>query len=345
MYSIRSSTFNLSSKINLKLGADHIIGPPFLLGGITLRRISYEDVKLEFEKNGCVLLSHTYVNNSDKLKYVCICGNESEIRYADFRRGRRCVVCGINKVRAARTKYDVVFMQEYFSQRNCTLLEDTYYHVDYPMRYICECNSESMVSFSNFKAGKRCVACGTKKSADSGRQSLEQVRKIFKDAGCEMLSDVYKDSHSPLRYTCACKNTAVTTLARFKSGSRCQKCKRTRLSGENSPHWNPELTDAEREYRRDVPGYREWRDSVYERDDYTCQSCGVRGEKINAHHLENYSENKALRLDVNNGITLCYPCHRAFHKMYGFRRNNKLQIDEFIATHRQSGGAFLLSAN
>jgi 5-methylcytosine-specific restriction endonuclease McrA len=59
--------------------------------------------------------------------------------------------------------------------------------------------------------------------------------------------------------------------------------------------------------------YRLWREAVFERDDWTCQTCGQRGGKLRAHHIEPYAENSELRLSVRNGTTLCQNCHLAVH--------------------------------
>jgi 5-methylcytosine-specific restriction endonuclease McrA len=69
---------------------------------------------------------------------------------------------------------------------------------------------------------------------------------------------------------------------------------------------------------RNSKEYREWRTAVYERDKYTCQNCGRVGGKINAHHIKPFSRFPELRLDVNNGVTLCKECHKLAHER-GFR--------------------------
>lgn len=60
--------------------------------------------------------------------------------------------------------------------------------------------------------------------------------------------------------------------------------------------------------------YSEWRRNVFERDNYTCKACGLKGGVINAHHIKHFSKFPKLRLDLNNGITLCKKCHRKVHR-------------------------------
>ena len=62
--------------------------------------------------------------------------------------------------------------------------------------------------------------------------------------------------------------------------------------------------------------YSKWRDSVLERDDYKCKMCGKSEDEtiLNVHHIIRYADNEELRTDVDNGITLCYECHK---KIFG----------------------------
>lgn len=62
--------------------------------------------------------------------------------------------------------------------------------------------------------------------------------------------------------------------------------------------------------------YRQWRTAVYERDDYTCQSCQKRGGNLQAHHVKSWASFPALRYDVANGQTLCAECHHALHRKH-----------------------------
>lgn len=55
---------------------------------------------------------------------------------------------------------------------------------------------------------------------------------------------------------------------------------------------------------------RDWRTAVFERDNYTCQMCGERGGRLQAHHIKPYKEHPELRHDLSNGQTLCVECHK-----------------------------------
>ncbi len=59
---------------------------------------------------------------------------------------------------------------------------------------------------------------------------------------------------------------------------------------------------------------KEFRERVFERDDYTCQICGQIGGNLNCHHIKSWSKYKELRFSFDNVITLCVECHRKIHK-------------------------------
>lgn len=78
----------------------------------------------------------------------------------------------------------------------------------------------------------------------------------------------------------------------------------------------PTLDSEIRESRegRTSAEYVTWRKRVFERDNYTCQNCGIRGAKLNAHHIKPYAYFHDLRYDLGNGISLCVECHKQIHK-------------------------------
>lgn len=80
------------------------------------------------------------------------------------------------------------------------------------------------------------------------------------------------------------------------------------FTGEGNVNWKGGVTPKHWAIRQ-TREYAEWRRDVYRRDRWTCQACGYRGRQIVAHHIKSFAENPALRFDVENGMTLCRPCH------------------------------------
>lgn len=72
------------------------------------------------------------------------------------------------------------------------------------------------------------------------------------------------------------------------------------------------VADNEKKWRYTI-AYIEWHDKVFKRDDNTCQHCGSIKSLI-AHHIKSYTEFPDLRIDINNGITLCRSCHNKHDK-------------------------------
>lgn len=84
-------------------------------------------------------------------------------------------------------------------------------------------------------------------------------------------------------------------------------------SGENNPNWKGGIVPVNLKIRASAE-FKEWRTSVFKRDDYTCQDCGKRSKKgmtvvLHAHHIKPFAKFPKLRLEVDNGETLCKDCH------------------------------------
>lgn len=80
------------------------------------------------------------------------------------------------------------------------------------------------------------------------------------------------------------------------------------MQGAKNWQWKGGIKSENRRIRKSLE-YRLWRTSVFTRDDYTCQICKVRGGRLEADHIKLFSTHPELRFDINNGRTLCKPCH------------------------------------
>lgn len=126
---------------------------------------------------------------------------------------------------------------------------------------------------------------------------------------------------------CGNKLSVYKNAKDFNTGI-CRKC----MTAENHPRWNPLLNNSDRGLTRTrQPNYRKWRNAVFERDNFICVKCGDdKGGNLQAHHIDNYATNLEGRFSINNGITFCVKCHQEFHKIYGLKNNDAIQLMDFF---------------
>jgi 5-methylcytosine-specific restriction endonuclease McrA len=291
--------------------------------------LTYADAKHYFENvRGFTLIDESYVSSETPMRYICTCGQESLMSLKNARKGRNCKECGRNKLSAAKQVYTANFVSDYYREHGCELLDTFVPASTEKLKYRCVCGEIASMTWYKFRAGHRCQNCRTLKVAASRRKyTTAEVSRLFAESGKTLLSlEPFKNSVTPLTYLCSCGHESHITLNNFLRGKDCWNCRGSKIS---EALRDPNITDEERITKRHYPEYTAWRSAVYERDDYTCQCCGERGGKINAHHIRNYADNPEVRTSLENGVTLCEGCHGTFHMTYGYRNTNARQFEEF----------------
>lgn len=99
------------------------------------------------------------------------------------------------------------------------------------------------------------------------------------------------------------------TFKKGQSISPSTQFKKGQTTGKNNVNWRGGITPINLKIRTSAE-YKLWRKSVFDRDNYTCVFCGIRGGRLNADHIKPFAEFPDLRLSLDNGRTLCEPCHR-----------------------------------
>lgn len=119
---------------------------------------------------------------------------------------------------------------------------------------------------------------------------------------------------------CACGCKETITEYRVKKDGRRYKVKYQighNRRGENVKHfWKGGVTEVNKRFKASGQ-YRRWRISVFERDNYTCQECGIYNHKglgktieLHADHIKPFAFYPELRTELDNGRTLCIDCHK-----------------------------------
>lgn len=204
------------------------------------------------------------------------------------------------------------------------------------------CGSECRGLHRRNRVIVRCDNCGRSKEVI---KSLSNLSKNFCRQSCRTeymktsMVGASNPNYNRVKYNCdGCHKEIMVEPYRIEAQKYvfCDNgCYKENIgkyfSGRNNHFYNHNLTDEERLSTRKYREYYSWRRSVYERDGFMCVCCGDgKGGNLEAHHILNYSEHEDLRVNIDNGITLCTRCHMGFHKVYGYRNNNRKQLNEFM---------------
>lgn len=194
-----------------------------------------------------------------------------------------------------------------------------------------ECNGIRSVHYRSIcSAGHTmCQSCSARLKMGKTLNAGEKYNKLT----------ILKPSNKSGYSVCACECGNVKDVQNYEitsGGTKscgCLKVEHMRSIGYNpkgEEHWNWQggITE-ERNSVMSQNKYKDWRISVFERDDYTCQKCHSVGRSLHAHHVYNYADYPDLRLDVQNGITLCEECHREFHRINGLTTNRE-QLEKYL---------------
>jgi 5-methylcytosine-specific restriction endonuclease McrA len=177
---------------------------------------------------------------------------------------------------------------------------------------LCDCGNKVIVDGGHLKSGhtKSCGCLNIDKIRERSRAKLKGQR--FGRLVVIKFSHV-KNGRTYWKCKCDCGNIAIVVANKLKSGhiKSCGCLRRETMSkriGRANPNWKNSATSKNQLIRNSIK-YKNWRDKVFERDNYTCQMCGKRGGKLQAHHKFPFSKFPMLRFEVRNGITLCEECH------------------------------------
>lgn len=159
---------------------------------------------------------------------------------------------------------------------------------------------------------RKCLVCGKEFIFIKYNSHVKNGHKgIFCSNICRI---TYKKQNS-FHFDCIiCGNVVYTQPAQMKYRNRktCSRDCRWKYMRAITERRRKELGYTKHQLdrlARNSPEASKWRMAVFERDDYTCQICGIRGTYLEADHIKPFAYFPELRFELSNGRTLCRPCH------------------------------------
>ena len=179
-----------------------------------------------------------------------------------------------------------------------------------------------------------CTECGGRSFRflqDESKFNEKQILTVGAEGTSKLLTLVlYGDDCSHDNY-CVGKHLSITGVLKIKDSKKGFEyyfsCYSIEILDNEIEVFEESIE--EKEYGdRGSSEYNSWRKEVVNRDK-VCQCCGY-DNKLQAHHIYGYEDNKSLRVDLSNGITLCAFCHGKYHSAYGRDNANPKDLIDFI---------------
>ena len=281
------------------------------------KRLTIEFVKKQFEKEGYRLLNKEYINAHKKVDYICSNGHKHSIRWNDWRAGYRCPYC------AGNVKLTVDFIRKEFEKENCILLTNKYKNNYKKLEYVCENGHLHKISWHNWMHNNnRCSHC-----SGNRKLNIKFIKREFEKEGYKLLSKIYKNSQTKLRYECPKGHKHSMVWGHWQQNRRCPSCKVVNMSGKNHPNWKGGISCEP--YCHEW-SFKEFKDYIKERDGNKCLNPDCFGNiyRLCVHHIDYNKKN----CGPENLITLCTSCnsrankdrewHTAWYQAILYRRTN-----------------------
>lgn len=156
------------------------------------------------------------------------------------------------------------------------------------------------------------------------KKGLTPINKICLQCNKDFVTNCVMPNKKFCSLSCSSQSRPEMNLANLeKRGKEKQRLSVSSRIGELHQNWKGGTSKAYKTGYYSTE-YKNWRKSVFERDNFTCQECSSTGF-ITAHHIKSFAHYPGLRFELSNGLTLCETCHSKTDNYKGRNKNQKLK--------------------
>jgi hypothetical protein len=177
-----------------------------------MKRIDFSGIKESFKEEGYQLLTGNYLNNRQRLEFMCPNGHKHFITWDKWQQGQRCGICSGTK------QHERQFINDSFAKEGYVLLTFEYKNAHQKLEFVCPDGHRHFITWDKWKSGHRCGICNLKVV------TYQEVKDSFEKRGYQLLTQEYKNNVQRLDFVCPCGHKYYITWASWTRGSGCAVC-------------------------------------------------------------------------------------------------------------------------
>jgi 5-methylcytosine-specific restriction endonuclease McrA len=143
-----------------------------------------------------------------------------------------------------------------------------------------------------------------------GHKHSDATKQKMRNAKARLVSTGWHSWNKGKPWSAESKAKMRLAKLGIPQSSESNKKRSLALRGSKSYRWRGGVS-TEHERLRGTMEFRQWKVSVFRRDNRTCVLCGYHGSSIEADHIMPFAYFPDLRLEIFNGRTLCKKCHKS----------------------------------
>ena len=179
------------------------------------KKLTIEFISADFLRYKYILLTKIYINNLQKLEYICPEGHRHFITWKNWKTGQRCPTCNNNN-----KKHTIEFVRESFEDSEFILITKKYINAKQKLECICPKGHRHFITWGHWQQGTRCPTCAN----DSQKFTIKFIIKDFKKNKYILITKEYINSKQKLYYICPEGHRHSMTWGDWQQGKRCPTC-------------------------------------------------------------------------------------------------------------------------
>jgi len=192
-----------------------------------LRRNDILKIKKAFKKEKYQLLTDKYINNKQRLEYICPFNHRHYVTWNCWTKGQRCSYC------AGVARKDIKFIRSEFIKEGYQLITDNYENNHQKLTYICPEGHKCKTTWNNWSNGHRCPH----RARPANRMNLEFIKSEFAKENYQLLTREYLNNVQKLENICPNGHRQGINWASWRNGVRCSICYKKKQTDIAKNYW------------------------------------------------------------------------------------------------------------